>query len=173
MINKLRANYNLSKVLIRIFFVLAYVLYSWQTSLAVTTLMIEQNISGQFNLWIALMSSMLIGVILVFIVPVVSNFFLNRSRLYTVPRAEYCLLVQLFFAIYFVICGALKLINLITPLLLVWGEILFPVLVSLGCIIWFYRVTAKLYFNDQTKPYYFRSLAITYIILVIVAEVLL
>lgn len=173
MIKKLRANYSLSKVLISIFFVLAYILYSWQSSLAVTTLTLQQSLSGQYNLWIALFSSALLGVLLLFLVPVVSNFIINRSHFYTVPRAEYGLLAQLFFALYFLICGALRIINLFTPILLVWGEILFPVIVSLGCIIWFYSLTAKLYFNDQTKPYYFRTLAITYLILLVVAEVLL
>ena len=173
MINKLRANYNLSNVLIRIFFVLAYVLYSWQTSLAVTTLMMGQQISGRYNLWLALMTSALLGAIIMLLVPLVSNIFLNYSRFYTVPRAEYALLTRLFFTLYFAICGVLKLINVITPILLVWGEILFPILVSLGCVVWFYSVTAKLYFNDQTKPYYFRNLATTYVILLVVAEVLL
>ena len=172
MINKLRANYILSSVLIRIFFVLAYVLYSWQTSLSVTTLMLGQ-LTGQFNFWVALMSSALLGAIIMFVLPLISNIFLNYSHFYSVPRAEYGLLAMLFFTLYFAICGVLKLINLITPILLTWGEVLFPVLVSLGCIIWFYSVTAKLYFNNQTKPYYFRNLATTYLVLIIVAEVLL
>ena len=173
MFKKLRANYQLSNVLIRILFVLAYVLYSWQTSLAVTTLMIGERFAGQYNLWLALLSSVLLGVIIMFLVPIVTNIILSSSHFYTVPRSEYALLAHLFLTIYFAICGALKLINLITPLLIVWGDILFPVLVSLGCVIWFYSVTAKLYFNDATKPYYFRTLALTYLILIVVAEVLL
>ena len=160
-------------MLIRILFVLSYVLYGWQTSLAVATLMFGQYSIGYYNLGIALASSMLLGAVIMLIVPFISNIFLNYSRFYTVPRAEYGLLTILFISIYFAICGALKLINLFTPLLLVWGEILFPVLVSLGCVIWFYSVTAKLYFNNQTKPYYFRNLSIAYVILIIVAEVLL
>ena len=173
MFNKLRANYHLSNVLIRIAFVLAYVLYSWQTSLAIATLMVGQQFTGRYGLLIAIMSSALLGSIIMLIVPLISNVFLNYSRFYTVPRAEFALLTHLFLTLYFAICGALKLINLITPLLLVWGEILFPVLVSLGCVIWFYAVTVKLYFNNQTKPYYFRSLLIAYVVLIVVAEVLL
>ena len=177
MINKLRANYHLSNVLIRILFVLAYTLYSWQSMLAVATLMLGQmtgqQITGQYGLWVALMASMLLGALIMLLVPVISNVFLNYSHFHSVPRAEFSLFTMLFFSLYFLICGLLKLINLFTPLLLVWGEILFPVLVSLGCIIWFYSVTAKLYFNNQTKPYYFRSLAITYVILIVIAEVLL
>ena len=164
-------------MLIRIFFVLAYVLYSWQKSLAVATLLsqqlLAQGFGGSYNLWLALLASAILGVVLMFLVPFVSNVFLSYSHFYTVQRAEYGLLAHLFITIYFLICGLLRLINLLTPILLVWGEILFPVLVSLGCVIWFYHVTANLYFNNQTKPHYFRSLAITYVVLIVVAEVLL
>lgn len=176
MFSKLRSNYNLANVLIRIAFVLAYVLYSWQASLAVATVMLDDfalPVSGTYNLVVALLTSALLGVIVMFLVPVISNAFLNFSRFYTVPRAEYALLTHLFFTIYFAICGVLRLINLFTPLFLVWGDVLFPLLSSLGCIIWFYAVTAKLYFNEQTKPYYFRNLALTYVVLIVVAEVLL
>ena len=177
MINKLRANYNLSNVLIRVLFVLAYVLYSWQTSLAVATVMVGQymgqQMSGSYNLLLALLTSAFLGVIIMVIVPLISNIFLNISHFYTVPQAEYSLLTMLFFTLYFFVCGLLRLINLLTPLLLVWGDVLFPVIVSLGCVIWFYIVTSNLYFNNQTKPYYFRSLAVTYLILIVVAEVLL
>ena len=177
LINKLRANYHLSNVLIRILFVLSYVLNGWQASLAVATLLLEQmtgvQMSGQYNLWVALTASALLGTMFMFIVPFVCNIFLNYSRFYSVPRAEFSLLAHLFFGIYFAICGVLKLVNLFTPILLVWGDILFPVLASLGCVIWFYVVTAKLYFNNQTKPYYFKNLAIAYLILIVVAEVLL
>ena len=131
------------------------------------------KLTGQYNFWLALLTSALLGLIIMLIVPFISNIFLNYSRFYTVPRAEYSLLAMLFFTLYFAICGVLKLINLITPILLVWGEILFPVLVSLGCVIWFYKITANLYFNNQTKPYYFRNLATTYLVLIVVAEVLL
>ena len=177
MISKLRSNYNLSNVLIRIFLVLAYVLYSWQTNLAVATVMVGQILgqthAGSYNLWLALTASALLGTIIMVIIPFISNIFLHYSHFYAVPRAEYGLLVMLYFTIYFAICGVLKLINLFTPILLVWGDILFPVLVSLGCVVWFYHVTAKLYFNNQTKPYYFRSLAVTYVIMIVLAEVLL
>lgn len=177
MISKLRSNYKLSNVLIRIAFPLAYVLYSWQTSLAVSTVMmagmIDVPVSGLYNLFIALMTSAALGVGLMFLTPFIAELFLNISQFYSVPRKEYGLLTMLFFTLFFAICGVLKLINLFTPILLVWGEILFPVLVSLACAISFYCVTAKLYFNTQTKPYYFRNFVVAYVILAFLAEVLL
>lgn len=166
--NKLRSNYALSNVLIRILFVVTFVLYSWQMSLSATVLFMAQS-----DLWLALTTSLVLGVIVMFLVPIFVNIFLNASRFYTVPRAEYCLLTHLFCSIFFGICGVLKLINLLTPLLLLWGEVLIPVIVSLGCVIWFYRVTSKLYFNDVTTVYYFRNLAVIYLVLVLVMGVTL
>lgn len=178
MINKLRSNYKLSNVLVRIFFVLTYVFYSWHKNLSSALYAIEMlntmgtyTLSEQSTLWLALSTSLFSGVILVFIVPLVVNWYLNFSRFHSIPRAEYCLLALLFCTLYFVACGALNLIHLFTPLLLVWGNIVFPVVVSLGCVIWFYCVTVKLYFNDVTEPYYFRSVAILYLVITAVITV--
>ncbi len=177
MFNKLRQNYKLSDVLIRIAFVLTYVFYSWQECLAAA-----QTVSMSYGIAalpettvivLALLMSFLIGVVLMFLVPFVTNLFLNSSKFYNVPRAEYALLAHLFCTIYFVVCGALRLVDLFTPVLLVWGGVLFPFVVSLGCVICFYAVTSRLYFNDVTRPYYFRNAAIVYFVAVTVLEVLL
>ena len=131
MFSKLRNNYRLSNVLIRIAFVLCYVLYSWQDILGNTHLVLTMyghalNLSDSYALVTAIIASLLIGVVLVFLVPFVANVFLNFSRLYNVPRAEYGLLTHLFFTLYYFVCGVLSLINLFTPLLLTWSEKLFP-----------------------------------------------
>ena len=172
MINKLRSNYKLSNALIRVLFVLTYVFYSWHKNLSAALVAIqlinsmgEYAIAESYKLWLALTSSLFSGVILVLIVPFVVNLYLKFSRFYNVPQAEYTLIALLFCTLYFVVCGALNLIHLVTPLLLIWGNIVFPVIVSLGCIIWFYRVTVKLYFNDVTELYYFRSVAIFYLVI--------
>ena len=125
MIEKLRSNYKLSNVLIRIALALSYVLYSWQSSLAVATVMLGQMtevpVTGTYALIVALLTSAGLGVALMFLTPLIAQLFLNYSRFYSVPRAEYRLLTMVFFTLYFAICGVLKLINLFTPILLVWG----------------------------------------------------
>lgn len=179
MFNKLRQNYRLSNVLIRIAFVLAYVLYSWQDSMVavqLSTLQLQStglHMTNSLAVVTALMTSAGIGVALMFIVPLLASWFLNLSKFYTVPRAEYRLLVHVFFTLYYVVCGVLKLINVFTPLLLNWGDTLFPLLVSLGCMIWFYHVTSKLYFNDVTKVFYFRNISILYFVCAFVFGVVL
>ena len=179
MFSKLRSNYKLSNILVRIAFVLAYVLYSWQTSLSVTEMTIAQmsylgtgNFSEAYTLVMSLFVSASLGVGLMFLLPLLARTFLNVSRFYNVPHAEYTLLAHVFFTLYFVVCGALRLVNVFTPLLLVWGEVLFPVVVGTACAIWFYAVTSKLYFNDVTKPFYFRNMAIVYFVCVVVGVVL-
>ena len=180
MFSKLRSNYRLSNILVRIAFVLCFVLYSWQYSLQVTQMTIREmsymgfgGFSDSYTLLMAIFVSSALGVGLMFLTPFLARTFLNISRFYSVPRAEYGLLSLVFVTLYLLVCGLLKLINVFTPLLLVWGEVLFPFLISLGCVIWFYAVTSKLYFNDVTKPFYFRNMAIVYFVCTVVFGVVL
>lgn len=163
----------------RIAFVLAYVFYRWQTILEFTQVGLQMyglsdvNPSGAITVISAILATLLIGVILMAVLPFLVNTFLNISHFYTVPRAEYVLLVNMFFALYYFICGALNLVNLFTPILIIWGEKLFPFITATGCIIWFYSVTRKLYFNDTTEKFYFRSMAILYFVCAFVFGVVL
>ncbi len=178
MINKLRQNYQLSNVLIRMAFVLTYVFYAWHEYIASAYVVSNLNgvtvaLNDSVIVATAILASLLLGIVLMFLVPVVTNLFLNTSRFYNVPRAEYALLAHSFCTLYFLFCGVLKLTYFVTPLLYNWGGVLFPFFTSLGCLIWFYHVTSKLYFNDLTRPYYFRNMAIVYFVLALVLEVLL
>lgn len=179
MFSKLRQNYRLSNILVRILFVLGYIFYSWQDSLVSVQLSMYQlnamgiALTSAQELLVALMTSTLLGVGLMFLVPWLASVFLNMSKFYAVPHSEYRLLVHVFFTLFYFVCGALKLVNIFTPLLLTWGATLFPFLVSLGCVIWFYSVTSNLYFNDVTKPFYFRNMAILYFVCAFVFGVLL
>lgn len=175
MFNKLRANYNLSNVLVRIFFVLAVVLSTWQVMLGTlhygdaiigvyNAQQLFASLNGSAKVIIALTSSAILGVALMFLTPFLAGVFLNVCKIYSVPRAEYCLLVNLYCAIGFFINGVLNLINLITPVFMVWGGVIFPFIVTLGCFISFYLVTSKMYFNDVTKVHYFKCLLIVMLV---------
>lgn len=172
MFSKLKANYNLSNILVRVFFVLAVILSIWQSMLGTVYYMylgvsadLLAQLSGSAKLVIALMSSMIVGVALMFITPFLAGLFLNVCKIYTVPRAEYCLLVNLYCAIGFFINGLLNLINLITPIFMVWGGVIFPFIITLGCFISFYIVTSKMYFNDVTKVHYFKCLLVVALVI--------
>lgn len=171
MFNKLRQNYMLSSVLIQLAFVIAYVFYSWQECIATAQLILSTT--NSMLVLVGIFASMLMGIILMFLVPFAAGLFLQASRFYNIPRAEYGLLAQLFCIFYYLLCGAFRLLNLATPLLLNWGQVLFPFAVSLCCVVGFYRVTSQLYFNDVTRPYYFRNMAIVYFVCAVAFEVLL
>ena len=178
MFNKLKSNYNLSNVLVKVFLVLAVVLSTWQTSLGILYYAMPTQaanmmtaLNGAAKVIIAVMTSLIMGVILMFLLPFLTNVFLNASKIHNVPRAEYCLLVNLFTAIGFFVCGLLNLINLITPVFMVWGSVIYPFVVTLGLFVAFYFVTAKMYFNDVTKLHYFKCVLVVAVI-VLALEVL-
>ena len=179
MFNKLRSNYNLSNVLVRIFFVLAVMLSTWRNMLGTLNYLYVgamqdyiTQLNGASKLFIALASSALAGVILMFITPFLTGLFLNVSKIYSVPRAEYCLLVNMFCAIGFFVNGLLDLINLITPVFMVWGGVIFPFVITLGCFVAFYLVTSKMYFNVMTKVHYFKCLLIVALVVLFLEVVL-
>jgi len=168
----------LSNVLVRIFFVLAVVFSTWQTSLGVVYYAFSGNLAGVMNgfngtakLLIALLTSAIIGVILMFLVPLLANLFLNVTKIYSVPRAEFCLIVNLYCSVGFFLNGLLNLINLITPVFMVWGGVIYPFIITLGCFASFYLVTSKMYFNDVTRVHYFKCVLIVALI-VLFLEVL-
>ena len=174
MFAKLRSNYNLSNVLVRILFVLAFVFANWQTGLASVGMM-ESVVGmsfGAYKLYLALASCAVLGLVLMFLLPVVVNFALNLMKIYSVPRAEYCLLAHAFFSLGFSICGVLNLVNVFTPVMVVWGRVLFPFISSFVAALAFYKVTAKLYFNDVTAVHYFKAFSTAYLVVVLVLEVL-
>ncbi len=179
MFGKLRKNFNLANILVKVFFVLAVVFSTWQTSLGTLYYAFVGNLasgimdgfSGAAKLTIALLTSAVLGVILMLVTPLVTNLFLNVSKIYNVPRAEYCLIVNFFCTVGFFLNGLLNLINLITPVFMVWGGVIFPFIITLGCFVSFYVTTSKLYFNDVTKAHYFKCLLIAALV-VLVLEVL-
>ena len=178
MISKLRSNFRLANVLVRIAFVLTYVLYSWQNILSTMQVVLQMyglaaGEFGTYTLLMAIFASLLIGAVLMLVVPLVANVFLNFSHFYNVPRAEYKLLTLVFCTLFFLGSGVISLVNLITPLFLTWGEKIVPFFVATGCAIGFYAVTKKLYFNDVTAPYYFRNLVIVYFIVAFLFGVVL
>ena len=173
LIEKLKTNFQLSNMIVRILFVVGFMFCNWQDLLiSVNIVASSMNIASNTTIAMVLLSGLFTGVLLMFLVPMMVNAMLNFMRLYNVPRHEYILIAMIFFDIGFFACGLLNLINLITPVFLTWGSILFPLVTSCGCMIGFYKVTSNLYFNDVTRQQYFKNLAIGYLVLVAVLGVL-
>ena len=173
LLNKLKTNYQLSNVLVRILFVLGFIFCNWQDLILVVNLVgMSMGMPSGATIPLMLLSGTFTALLLTFVVPFAVNTTLNFMRLQNVPRYEFALIALLFFDIGFFACGLLNLVNLFTPVIMTWGSVLFPVVISAGCTIGFYAVTSKLYFNDTTRPDYFKHLAIAYLVIVTVTGVL-
>ena len=173
LIEKLKTNFQLSNMIVRILFVVSFVFCNWQDLLISSQLVLETvNISQNATIPLLILGGIISAVFVLLVVPYLINMALNFLRLYNVPRSEYVLIALAFMAIGNIGCGILNLVNLFTPILIAWGAVLFPVIVSCVCMIAFYKVTAKLYFNDVTRANYFRNLAIVYLVFVVVTGVM-
>ncbi len=167
MIDKLRQNYRASLWAVRILFVVTFVFAQWRES--VTALMLFMNNN---SIWLALAMCALSGIIALVLYPFVINVLLNLFRIYSVPRAEYVLLALFYASFGQLITGALNCILFITPVVVTWGAILFNFIGTTVAAVMFYAKTSKLYFNDITRVYYFKNLAIVYFVVMILGVIL-
>lgn len=167
MISALRKNFNLANVLARILFVITFVFSHWQDGLTATLLVLNEP-----NWLLAIAVLALLGVALMFLLPFLVNMLLGWSRIVSVPTAEYNLLAHAVCSLGFLLLGLLNLVNLFTPLALVWGAKLFPLVSTLVAAVLFYAATSKLYFNDVTRVHYFKMYAIFFLVFVVIIEVL-
>ncbi len=174
MIKKLRQNYQLSNVIARLLFVATYAFFMWQNAISASSIVLEQfDMSQDHTILLSVLTSLLLGVILQFLVPVLCNVFLNIAKIRTVPLAEYTLLAHICFSLFFFVVGLFRIVNIFTPILSVWGDIIIRFIISLACGFLFYKITQKLYFNDVTTPYYFKVFGISFLVLTVVLGVLL
>lgn len=162
MINKLRQNYSLSLWIVRLAFVATFVLANWRQSAMILTMMMGMN-----NIVIALLSCLLSAVIALVIYPFIINLLLNLFSIYCVPRAEYVLLALIYTSLAQLIAGLLGCIQFFTPVVATWGAVLFRFIGATVAMILFYKKTAELYFNHQTRVHYFRNVAIVYFVAMI------
>lgn len=178
MIQKLRQNYRLSNTLSILAFVVAYIFCSWQMLIYACNqaylqlgFTFVQGSKGAFVV-ASIFCGGIIGLVLSILVYYAANIALNFAHIYNIPRAEYGMLLRLYFALGLALCGVLKIVNYFTPLFLVWGDVLFP-FVSLTVIGWlFYKRTADLYFNSATLPNYFKTCIIAYAVFVVLGVIL-
>lgn len=167
MISVLRKNFKAANVSVRILFVLTFVFASWRDGLTATLYVLNE---ANWPLAIAVLT--VLGVALMFLLPVIVNVLLGWSRIVSVPQAEYCLLAHAFCSLGFLLSGLLDLINLITPLTLIWGARLFPLISTIVAAVLFYATTSRLYFNDATRVHYFKMYSVFFLVFVVVIEVL-
>ncbi len=175
MLNKLRQNYRLSNMLARVLFIVTMTFsLSWRFCAQIPVLgLYLTDIDSSMLVPACIFSAMLVAVIAHFLVPLACNIFLTYSRIHSVPIAEYVVLAFACCSCGFLISGAFNALAYFVPSLSVWISGLVQPIVMLACLILFYFVTERLYFNDVTAATYFKSYAVLTLVIVVIAGVLL
>ena len=164
MLTKIRTNFNKVNVASKILLVVAYVLAMWKEFAAVLTAYL-----GNAQWVMVLFGCSISGAVVAVIAHFIAKLYLRMTRLHTVPVREFSLFSTLAYTLYYVLLALLNLIILVAPTFLVWGSVIFPVVSALASGAAFYLVTSKLYFNDVTRAYYFKTMAIFVIALTVMA----
>ncbi len=170
MFEKLKNNYALSSWLARGAYVLLYVFAMWRVSQSFLTAYGEQ-LAIVPTIWTALLVSLLAGIIALIFIPFFTGFILNFLRFFFLPRQEFALIVVIFLAIKNLILGALNCLYFITPVIMAWGQIAFPVLAFLISGILFFITVKKCYLNNKTSLHFFKTLVIFFCVLSVLSVI--
>lgn len=163
--NKLKTNYNLSKWLIFVIFVLTSIFSEWNMLSSVVKYM--NYISPELEpYWLyAAISGVISGIIsLVFIYFLVKGL-MFFGRFYNMPVMEVFLLLVIALSGANVLHGLLELTYLITPLIIPWGKYLFGFVSGLPAVLWFYSQLRKRYLNTHTAGVVFLWIMLTFMLI--------
>lgn len=170
MLEKLKNNYGLSIWLSRAAYVLLYIFAMWRTSSGLLSALASGN-NFTANIWLVLLLSLVTGIISLFLIHFLTGLVLNLLRFFFLPLQEFTLLAVIFLALKNLILGVLNCLYFITPVIGVWGDLIFPVLAFLVSGILFYFTVEKYYLNNKTAPIFFRALIILFCVLSVLSVI--
>ncbi len=159
MIKQLRQNYSLSRVLVHALYVLCSILAMWHDVFSLL------NAYIYCTPWIVLLVTVFCSFIVSLIVPFVTKLLLRLFRFYNVLYSEFSLIVLAFMAINNLLIGLAGIPNFFTPTYYIWQVCLVNFVISAICTLIFYKVTAKLYFNEVTRVHYFKIVSVLFLVL--------
>lgn len=165
MLEKLRNHYSLTLWLTRLVFCVSYIFGNWyniKSSCFYYSVMLSQPIFTQ--LWLCLVVGLLSSIIWLLLISVICNFLIKMLNLYSFPKSEFNVVLTFFFAAYYLLLGILNLFVLITPVILVYAQAIFPVVSLITVSMLFYFTVNKLYLNNATAPRFFKIVMIFVII---------
>lgn len=165
MLEKLKTHYGLTLWLVRLLFCVTYVFGCWydiKTSCYSAT--IYYGI-GMTSVWLCLLVGILSAIIWLVILNVLVRMLLRALSIYGLPSNEFAVVVTFFFSFYYLLLGLFYLFALITPVILVWGQILFPVVSTLIASMLFFFAIRKLYLNTTTSPRMFKYVLVFSLVL--------
>ena len=105
-----------------------------------------------------------IALFLSVIVRPITRLILNSMQIYYISCNELCIFVLLFFALRDVIFGILCLTYYFTPVISVWGEMVFKMVASIIGVMAFFFTIKKLYLNKDTSLHFFKTLSTLFVV---------
>ena len=163
--NKLKSNYNLSKWLIFVAFVLTGIFSEWNSASTVVRFMnYTSPVFEPYWLYTAICGAISSAITIVFIYLLVRGM-MFFGRFYNMPVMEVFLLLVIALSGANVIHGLLELTYLITPLIIPWGTYLFRFIAGLPAVIWFYLQLRKRYLNTHTAGVVFLWVMMTFLLI--------
>lgn len=165
MIEFIRKDYRRSVWLIRIVLVFAVsfgLMFDIDSSMVFLSMALTQfTRSYLYNLVFAI----IIVIIIEFITTMVVRFALSYAKIYNLPRHELILFAMFFQIPYYLILGVLNLTYYFVPFFFMWGSMLFGLIASIPCFLFFFKTINKLYLNAQTSAYFYKVIMIVYLII--------
>ncbi|MBQ2723026.1 MAG: hypothetical protein IJF72_00030 [Clostridia bacterium] len=158
MIKNLLKDFNKSLWVVRIVCFFGAFLSNWQTVEGLCVLM------GLGSWAFVITISAIVAVVTVVLFCLIVNLLVKWFHFYNLPIAEYNLVATAFFALYNVIFGLVQIVNFFTPIFSTWIGIFGGFIIATATFIGFYFFTSKMYFNTASRPRYFKTMAVLYVV---------
>ncbi len=163
MLGLLKKNYGLSLWIVRVIFGLTLILGQFfyiDSVMAYVSMLLGVQIPRVW--WFYFIYALFATAIAELLIRLLSRAAFNLLHVYVIPFNEFVVLFMLATALKNLVAGLIKLLYLLTPVVMVFGEILIDFIVGAGVYFALYLVVKKLYLNDKTAPFVFKWGVILY-----------
>jgi hypothetical protein len=117
--------------------------------------------------WIYLLFGVAYAAVTEFVARLFVYLSLRLSKVYTIPRRELNLFALMAVALRFAILSLLNNLYFITPVITVFGGVLFGFIASLVAFLLLWTVINRLYLNDKNAPLLFKSYAVVFVVILL------
>ncbi len=165
MVNILRKNYALTVWLTRIVYGLALLFGQMFTIDSVFGWMsMMSGIALPRTWYIYFAYAVIMTALMEIIIRVLTRLIFSYLKLVVIPVNEFIVLFMLAGAVINIVSGLIKLVYLITPAAMVFGERLITPVVAAAVYFGLFLIVKRLYLNDKNAPFVFKSGVIAFII---------
>lgn len=170
MINILRKNYALTLWLTRVIYGLALLLgQMFAIDSAFGWLSMALGVAVPRAWYVYLAYAVVMTAVMELIIRLLTRLIFNFLRLVIIPFNEFIILFMLSGAVVNAVSGLIKLVYLVSPAAMVFGESLITPVVSAAVYFGLFLLVKRLYLNDKNAPYVFRCGVITFMIFSVIS----